>query len=142
MVLVPTVDNLQREINRVFDGMLARGDYEGDTLSDWTPPVDIVERENEFVINVDLPGLERKDIHVGVENSSLSISGERPLSEANETERSHREERPCGTFKRVFSLPRTVDAAKVKAEYRDGVLSVRVPKAEEARPREIEVKVS
>ena len=142
MVLVPTVSNLQREINRVFDGLHARGDYEGDTLCEWTPSVDIVERENEFLIHVDLPGLERKDVHVGVENNSLSVSGERPRVETTEAERTYRAERPCGTFKRVFSLPRTVDAGKVKAEYRDGVLSVRVPKAEEARPREIEVKVS
>ena len=142
MVPVPTVGNAQREINRVFDGMITRGDYEGDTLCDWTPPVDIVERDSEFVIHVDLPGLEREDIHVGVENNSLSVSGERTRVEPKEAERGYRTERHCGTFKRVFSLPRSVDAGSVKAEYRHGVLTVALPKSEQARPREIEVKVT
>jgi len=142
MALVPTVNSLQREMNRMFDSMLSRtGEYEGDSLSDWAPRVDIVERENEYVILADLPGLKREDITVNVESNTLSISGERTREEEKRGEHWYRAERSCGTFKRTFSLPNTIDAAKVKAEYRNGELSITLPKAEQAKPRQIEVAV-
>ncbi len=142
MALVPSVNSLQREINRMFDSMLSRtGEYEGDALCDWAPRVDIVERENEYVILADLPGLKREDIAVNVESNTLSISGERTRQEEKSGERWYRAERSCGTFKRTFSLPNTIDAGKVKAEYRNGELVVILPKAEQAKPRQIDIAV-
>jgi len=143
MALVPSINNVQREINRMFDSMLSRtGDYEGDVLCDWAPRVDIVERENEFVITSDLPGITRDQINVNVEKNMLTISGERRRTEPKEGERWYRAERNTGTFKRTFSLPNTIDAGGVSADYRDGVLTVTLPKAEEAKPRQIQINVS
>lgn len=142
MALVPSVNSLQREINRMFDSMLNRsGEYEGDALCDWAPRVDIVERENEYVIFADLPGLKREDITVNVESNMLTISGERTRAEETQTDRWYRSERSCGTFKRTFSLPNTIDASKVKAEYKNGELAVILPKAEIAKPRQIDIAV-
>lgn len=145
-VLTPrdSFNTMQGEINRFFDGLFSRwGEGPGgETLSDWAPRVDIVEDENDLHIHADLPGMTKDDIKIGVENYTLTISGERQAPTEEENKRTwHRSERTYGIFKRVFTLPTTVDPEKVRAEYRNGVLSVALPKVEQAKPRMIDVKV-
>ena len=110
--------------------------------ADWTPATDVVEEPNRFVLSIDLPGMRREDLKISVESDSLIITGERKReTEANEKGYS-RFERVTGTFTRVFSLPNTIDGRKIDANYKDGVLSVLLPKSEEARPKSIEVRVN
>ena len=102
--------------------------------------MDVSERENELVVQVDLPGLKKENIQVNAEDSVLTISGEKTQeSKENET-RYHRTERRCGSFKRSFSLPSNVDAGKISATYVDGVLTLHLPKAEAAKPKAIAIK--
>jgi HSP20 family protein len=109
----------------------------------WVPPVDIYENGNrELVIKAELPDMRREDIDVTVENNTLVLRGEKKVDAAVKDEQFHRVERAYGSFSRTFSLPPTVDAANVTAEYKDGVLTVTLPQREEARPKQIEVKVA
>jgi len=108
-------------------------------LQDWVPPVDIVERNDQFVIRAELPGLQRDEMEIQIENGVLTLRGERKR-ETGETEGdAFRTERIYGTFTRSFSLGTEVDAAKVSAAYKDGVLTVIVPKAEAAKPKKVEI---
>jgi HSP20 family protein len=105
--------------------------------------VDIFEKEGgEIVIKAELPGLTKEDIDLRVENNTLTIRGQRQRSAEVKDEQYHRVERVYGTFSRSFSLPGTVDGARVSADYRDGLLTVTLPVKEEARPRQIQVKVN
>ena len=111
----------------------------------WVPPVDIHETDHELVVKADVPDVEMKDIDVRMENGTLTIRGERRFeskTEANKNGGWHRLERSYGTFERVFSLPDTVDPNGVKADYKNGVLTVTLPKKEVAKPRQIKVDVS
>ena len=111
--------------------------------STWMPPVDIFQTgEHELVLKAELPDMSREDIDVTVENFVLTIKGEKKLAEDVKEEQFHHVERRYGTFSRSFSLPHTVDAAKVSAEYRNGLLTVRLPLREEAKPRQIKVDVA
>ncbi len=107
----------------------------------WTPAVDILETENELVIKADLPAVDMKDIHVDIENGTLSLKGERKFEAGEEGVGYHRIERSFGSFARYFDLPDTVEADKVKADYKAGVLTVTLPKKEIAKPRSIKVEV-
>jgi HSP20 family protein len=130
---------------RVFEDTLNRMFSEPATARPWTPPVDILEKENELVIKADLPDLELKDIAIEIENGTLTIKGERkfePGVAGNGKEGYHRIERSYGAFTRYFSLPDTVDTEKVKAEYRNGVLIVTLAKKEVAKPRTIKIETS
>jgi HSP20 family protein len=103
----------------------------------WTPAVDIFEsKDREYVIKADLPEMRREDIHLSFENNVLTLSGERTLEQP---EGLHRSERFHGAFSRSFTLPNTVDGNGITAAYKDGVLTVRVPQREEAKPKQIEV---
>lgn len=108
----------------------------------WTPSVDIYEAEGALVLKADLPEMRREDIDVTVENNTLTIRGERKNDHEIKQENFHRVERAYGTFVRQFSLPPTVDSAKIAAEYKDGVLSVKLPVREEAKPRTVKVEVA
>ncbi|SRR5579884_723399 len=108
----------------------------------WVPPVDIVETENELVVKADLPDVKFEDIHVSMENGTLTLTGERKFEKKSEKAGYHRMERAYGSFERVFTLPDTVDAEHVKADYKNGVLTVTLPKKEIAKPRQIKVEVS
>lgn len=109
----------------------------------WIPPVDIFEGTgNELIIKAELPDMKREDIQLTVENQTLTISGEKKMDGELREEHCHRIERQYGAFTRSFSLPPTVDAGKVSAEYKNGVLTVRLPLREEAKPKQIQVKVS
>jgi HSP20 family protein len=109
----------------------------------WVPPVDIYDGGNhELVIKAELPDMKREDIQLTVENNTLTISGEKKMDGEVKEENCHRIERAYGQFSRSFSLPATVDPGQVSADYRAGVLTVRLPMREEAKPRQIQVKVS
>jgi HSP20 family protein len=110
-------------------------------LSAWTPPCDIYETEKELVLKMELPDMKKEDVHVTIENNVLSLRGERNLEEKVERENYHRIERNYGEFFRSFTLPNFVEGNKIVAEFKDGMLTVTLPKTIEARPKEIEVKV-
>ena len=113
------------------------------SFADWAPSVDIEEAEDNYVIKADLPGVDKKDIDVKMENGVISIRGEKQTEkETGKGTRRHRSERFHGTFARSFTLPDAVKDDKVDASYRDGVLSLVIPKAEQARTKSIDIKVS
>jgi len=109
----------------------------------WMPPVDIYQTgDHEVVLNAELPDIAREDIGITVENFVLTITGEKKFSNEVKEEQYHHVERRYGSFSRSFSLPQTVDAGKVAAEYKNGVLTIRLPLREEAKPRQIKVDVA
>jgi len=112
------------------------------TATEWSPPVDIVEDDKEYVIKAELPEVKKEDVKVSVENGLLAISGERKLEKEEKDKKYHRVERAYGYFARSFSLPDAVDADQVKADFKDGMLTIHVPKNDRARTKQIEVKVS
>lgn len=107
----------------------------------WTPAVDILENENEVVLKADLPDVDMKDIHVQIENGTLTLKGHRNFENEEKKKGYHRIERSYGSFARYFSLPETVDPEKVAAEYKNGVLTVTLPKKELAKPRTVNVSI-
>jgi HSP20 family protein len=108
----------------------------------WMPPVDIKETENELVVKADVPDVKFEDIHVNLENDTLTLKGEREFEKTTEKGGYHRIERSYGAFERSFAVPNTVDGEHVKADYKNGVLTVTLPKKESAKPRKINVEVS
>lgn len=134
---------LQDRINRVFTDAYGRSDEGLMTSGAWVPPVDIYQNgDHEVVLKAELPDMKREDIEITVDNGTLTIKGEKALSSDVKEEQFHRIERRYGTFSRSFSLPQTVDAGRVSADYRDGVLTVKLPMREEAKPRQIKVNVA
>ena len=132
--------NLHEQMNRLFaDTFRGRTDS---ALTTWAPPADIYETERELVVKVDLPDVNEKDLDIRVENNILTIRGERKFEEKVEQENYLRVERAYGSFSRSFALSNTVNTEAIKAEYRDGVLTVRMPKREEAKPKQIKVSVT
>lgn len=110
-------------------------------LRPWTPPVDILETENELLLKMDVPEISMKDVDIRLENETLTIKGDRRFEEP-QGKGYHRIERSYGTFARSFTLPNTVDTEKVRADYKGGVLTVVLPKKEVAKPRSIKVEVN
>jgi HSP20 family protein len=132
--------SIQREMNRLFDPFF-RNDEVGAGLSMWSPAVDIIERDVEYEVRMELPGVLKNDVKINIENNVLTIRGEK-RQQSNEEEKGYRRvERSYGAFQRSFNLPTSVRPDKTDATVADGVLTVRLPKAEEARPKEIEVNV-
>ncbi|HMV49960.1 MAG TPA: Hsp20/alpha crystallin family protein [Blastocatellia bacterium] len=111
------------------------------SLAAWSPTCDIYETDNEIVVKAELPEVKKEDVNVTIENNVLTLRGERKFSEETKRENYHRLERSYGEFSRSFTLPSFVDAGKVNAEFKDGMLRVTMPKREEAKPKPIEVKV-
>src|SRR6266436_3167099 len=126
---------LQEQVIRLFEDNATRERSGHADLATWAPPVDIYETENELVIKADLPDLEEKDIDVRVENNSLTIRGERKFEKDVNEDNYLRVERAYGPFTRSFSLPNTVSSESVRAEYRNGVLSLHMAKREESKPK-------
>jgi HSP20 family protein len=134
---------LQDRVNRMVTDAMGRRGEEDIRRGAWAPPVDIFEADNgELVIKVDLPEVNRDDIEVTVENNTLTLSGERKQDPALKDDKTYRNERICGTFMRAFSLPPTVDPNRVAADYKNGVLTVRLPMREEAKPKQVQIQVS
>jgi HSP20 family protein len=135
--------HLQDRINRVFTDTYGRGDEGLLTSGSWVPAVDIYQNgDHELVLKAELPDMTREDIDITVDNGALTIKGEKKFAADAKEEHFHRIERRYGSFSRSFSLPRTVDTGKVAAEYKNGVLTVRLPLREEAKPRQIKVDVA
>jgi HSP20 family protein len=132
---------LQEQINRIFDEAF-RGRADDSTLATWAPAVDIFETENELVLRADLPGMQEKDLDIRVENNMLTIRGERKFDQTVTEDNYLRMERAYGTFSRSFSLPTTVNTDAIKADYQHGTLTVRMPRREETKPKQIKVSVS
>lgn len=132
---------LQDRMSRLFDEALSQ--YKGGCLpgSSWFPPVDIYETENEIILKAELPGVEMKNISVEVNENVITLKGEKKLGKNLCEENYHRMERFYGTFQRVFSLPNSVEKSNVKANYRDGVLEITVPKAAEVRPEAVKIAI-
>jgi HSP20 family protein len=126
---------------RVFEDAVTRLMSEPRTSRPWSPAVDILETENELVVRADLPDVERENIDVRVENQTLSIKGERRFEEDASAQGYHRIERSYGGFVRSFAVPNSVDTEKVSADYKNGVLTVKLPKKEAAKPKQIRVEV-
>jgi len=133
------LSQFQREVNHLLDVGRFGDEEAGHGLADWAPAVDIKEEPNQFVIHADLPGVEVKDIDIALENGVLTLKGQRAMEQREESKNYRRVERVRGTFLRRFSLPDAVDAEKVTAKCRDGVLEVLVPKRETAQPRRIAI---
>lgn len=135
---------MQDRINRIFGDAYTRR-YDDDVMQrgDWIPAVDIFEDANqEIVLRAELPGLSKEDIDVRVENNTLTLKGERKHESEVKQEQYHRIERSYGTFSRSFSLPSRIDTDKVRADFKDGVLTITLPVRDEAKPRQISVAVN
>lgn len=133
------VSDLRYEMDRLFEnafGSPSRGDFSG-----WTPATNLVETDEGYEVSLDLAGFSRDDIEVTVDQGVLTITGERSEEHEGQERTYHMKERSVGTFTRRFSLPSSVDAENVAANYENGVLRVNLPKQEEARTRKIEVSV-
>lgn len=134
---------LQDRLNRAFSDAYGRSDEGLLTSGSWVPPVDIYQNgEHELVLKAELPDMTREDIDITVDNGMLTIRGEKKFSGEVKEDSFHRIERRYGSFSRSFSLPQTVDTSRVGAEYKNGVLTVRLPLREEAKPRQIKVDVA
>jgi len=133
-------------VDRLFNEFFGRGhgqvDDETSACGNWSPAVNILEKENEIVISADLPGLKAEDVEVTIENSVLTLKGERALEEALEGETYHRVERSYGSFDRSFKVPNTVDPKKIEARFINGEMTVILPKRDESKPRSVKIKVA
>lgn len=138
------LQNMTDRVDRLLAGrnMPSAGRDEAMALVDWAPAVDVMETDEEFQIRAELPGVEKKDVKLSVENGVLLISGHREQEKEEKGKRYHRIERAYGNFARSFTVPEAVDSEKVTADFKNGLLTVRLPKSEKARPKSIEVKVT
>ncbi len=134
--------DLRDEIDRLFDPPLTEMARGSRLFSGWTPALDLYEEKDNLVVKVELPGMKREDIDVSLHEGSLSISGERKSEEKHQDADVYRTERFFGRFQRTVTLPTPVAADKVKAQYKDGILTITLPKTEEAKPKRIDVNVN
>lgn len=137
------IRSLQQQMGRLFEPFLGRGLGDDESLMSgtWAPPVDVVEEKDAIVVSAELPGMKKEDIDIQFENGVLTLRGQRTITNESNEKTFHRVERVYGNFVRSFTLPRSVDAEKINATYQDGVLEIRVPKREEAKPRQISINV-
>lgn len=135
--------SMQREINRMFDGFFRGGVQEDDAVqaSAWMPAADVAEHEDTYQVRMEIPGVAKEDVRITIQENILTVRGEKKKEKETRPSRYHRVERSYGSFQRSFTLPSTVKADAIDAEYRDGILQMTLPKAEEARQKQIEVKV-
>jgi HSP20 family protein len=133
--------SFQNEMNRMFNDFVhgGNGDEAGSGLGYWTPAVDMHETDDGFVIKAELPGVAKDDVSIDVHQHTLTLRGQRTHESAVKNERYHRVERTYGTFQRSFVLPAMVDQENVQATYKDGVLELRLPKSEAAKPKRIAI---
>lgn len=135
------LSDLRDEIDRLFEVPLAELARTSSMFSGWTLPLDVYEQKDNFVVKAELPGMNKEDIAVSLHDGSLSISGERKSETKHEDAEVYRAERFFGRFQRTVTLPTPVAPDKVKAQYKDGVLTVTLPKTDEAKPKQIDVSV-
>src|SRR5882672_9463886 len=131
---------LQDRMNRLFeDAGHGWRNSEPSATTNWSPAVDIFETEGEIVVKAELPGMDRKDISLNLENNVLTLKGERRFEKETNEENYHRIERSYGGFSRAFSIPASVDEEKIRADYKNGVLTIALPKKEQSKPKEIRI---
>jgi HSP20 family protein len=136
------VGTLQERMNRLFDEVWGRGRREDESVTgNWMPSVDVKETKDALQIFTELAGIDPKDVEVTVEGGVLTLKGQRNFEKAVEGESYHRVERAYGSFERSFTLPTNVDADKIQATYKHGVLQLSLPKREEAKPKAIAIKI-
>ena len=133
---------LREEIDRLFETPFADFSRMGEFFNGWAPPLDLSEDKDNLVASIEVPGLSKENLDVSVHEGVLNISGERVNAKERENDEAHRRERVYGRFHRSISLPKPVKVESIKAIYRDGVLTVTMPKTEQAKPRQIEVSVN
>jgi len=134
--------NLRDELNNLFDlPVMGTSARQGQLFSGWTPALDLYQTADNVVAVVEVPGMRKEDINVSLHDGMLTIGGERNSSSAGEGENATRTERFQGKFRRSISLPARVDSGKVNATYKDGILTVTLPKAEDAKPKKVEVSI-
>jgi HSP20 family protein len=131
---------MQDRMNRMFEdaGRGWRSDEPSSTTT-WSPAVDIYETENEITVHAELPGVDRKDIGLNLEKNVLTLKGERRFEKETKQENYHRIERAYGGFSRSFSIPAIVDEERIRAEYKDGILKISLPKKEQIKPKQIQI---
>jgi len=136
-------DELESRLATLFAGREAtdNGGKEALTVTQWSPLVDIMEDEKEYLIKTELPDMKKEEVRLTVENDVLSISGERKFEKEEKSKKYHRVERAYGSFVRSFSLPEDANGSKVTADFKDGMLHVHLPKSVQAKPKAIEIKV-
>ncbi|WP_103020420.1 Hsp20/alpha crystallin family protein [Salinibacter altiplanensis] len=137
------LNGLQNEIDRVFDRFFPSSDESEENTSPqavWRPRMDLIETEDAYRLHLDMPGINTDDLTISYKDNELIVSGERESSRTDENEEFVRVERSFGHFRRAFTLPQTVDADNIEAAHDNGVLTIRVPKTEAARPRQIEIR--
>ena len=127
---------------KLFEDAMSRLWSEPRSGRPWSPPVDILETENELILKADIPDVDSRDVDIQVENQTLSIKGQRQFEKESGGRGYHRIERSYGNFVRSFVLPNTVDTEKIAAEYKNGVLTVTIPKREAAKPRQVKIGVA
>ncbi|MGH9500056.1 MAG: Hsp20/alpha crystallin family protein [Terriglobales bacterium] len=132
---------LQDRLNRLFQQSVSEGREEALTTSNFAPAVDVYEDDHQVTLKIEVPGIDEKDIDVRLENNTLTVHGERKLEEEEKEENYRRVERQYGSFTRSFTLPQTVDAEKVSAQYDKGVLKIKLAKKAEAKPKQIKIGV-
>jgi len=132
---------LSDRLNRVLtdNPAFARG---SDTYGTWVPPVDIFERDDQLILRAELAGLNRDDIELSIENGVLTLHGERRREEGFDADNAHRLERIFGSFTRSFTLPTTIDAARIAATYKDGILEIVLPKSEISKPKKVQIQAA
>jgi HSP20 family protein len=136
------IRNLRREMDRLFDDLVPFRLFDEErniATGVWNPRTDIIETDNEFIINVDLPGVKKPDVTVNYQDNQLSISGERKSEEVKEKKDYLRKERIYGNFHRVYTLPQSINPNKITANFKDGILTVTVPKTEESKPKQVKI---
>jgi HSP20 family protein len=136
------LSSLRDELDRLFESPWIELARTSQLLSGWTPALDIHEDKDNFIVRAELPGMKREEIDVSLHDGALSLSGERKMEQKFEEAEVYRTERFFGKFQRTVSLPAAVAADKVKAQYKDGVLTITLPKTEEAKPKQIDVNVN
>jgi len=133
--------NLREEINRLFDSSVLDSGTLPKLMNAWGPSLDLYEDKDNLVVRVELPGMKKADIDVSLHDGTLTVSGERTLESPVKDTQTHRQERFYGRFQRAIALPVSIAQEQVKASYTDGILTVTLPKAEEAKPKQIEVSI-
>jgi len=136
------LSTIRDEFNRLVNSTFGELGRPSDLFGMWTPPLDLHEGKDEFVVRAELPGMKKEDIDISLHGGVLSVSGERKAEEVLEDRQTHRTERYFGRFQRTLELPKPVKTEEVKAVYQDGILTITLPKTEEAKPKQIAVTVS
>lgn len=135
------MDSLRHEMNKLFDNFF-HGDVESEKSLNWYPVVDIKETKDDYIVAAEVPGISKDDIKINISENTLTIKGDKNEEKKEQDHNYHRIERRYGSFQRSFTLPNQIQGNKVKASYKDGVLTISLPKKEEVKPKEIPITVS